>query len=80
MLWSALNFTFNPNVKGAFAHLGMPNWFRIELTTAKILDVFALVTPRLQVLIKEFAYFGFAITSFPRSLLIYQVAIQSGCR
>ena len=47
MLWSALNFAFNPNMKEAFAHFGLPNWFRIELTTAKILGVFALVTPRL---------------------------------
>ena len=62
MLWSALNFAFNPNMKGAFAHFGLPNWFRIELTTAKIFGVFALVTPRLPVLIKDFAYFGFAIT------------------
>lgn len=62
MLWSALNFAFNPNMKEAFAHFGLPNWFRIELTTAKILGVFALVTPRLPVLIKDFAYFGFAIT------------------
>jgi hypothetical protein len=62
MLWSALNFAFNPNMKEAFAHFGLPNWFRIELTTAKILGVFALVTPRLPVFIKDFAYVGFAIT------------------
>ena len=34
MLWSALNFAFNPASKGAFAHLGLPDWFRAELTTA----------------------------------------------
>jgi hypothetical protein len=62
MLGSALNFAFNPNMKGAFAHFGLPHWFRIELTTAKLLGVFALLTPRLPVLIKDFAYFGFAIT------------------
>jgi hypothetical protein len=68
MLWSALNFAFNPNMKGAFAHFGLPNWFRIELTTAKILGVFALVIPRLPVLIKEFAYVGFAITLISASI------------
>ena len=62
MLWSAINFSFNEEMKGAFAHLGLPNWFRIELTIAKILGVLALVIPIVPHKIKEFAYFGFAIT------------------
>jgi putative oxidoreductase len=62
MLWSAINFSFNEEMKGAFAHLGLPNWFRIELTIAKILGVLALVIPVVPHKIKEFAYFGFAIT------------------
>src|SRR5439155_23301295 len=62
MLWSGLNFAFNPAMKGAFAHLGLPNWFRIELTTAKALGAFALLIPVVPSRIKEFAYFGFAIT------------------
>ena len=45
MLWSALNFAFNPATKGAFAHLGLPNWFGLELTVAKILGAFALLIP-----------------------------------
>jgi hypothetical protein len=68
MLWSALNFAFNPNMRGAFAHFGLPNWFRLELTTAKILGVLALVIPRLPVFIKDFAYVGFAITLISASV------------
>lgn len=62
MLWSAINFSFNEEMKGAFAHLGLPNWFRIELTVAKFLGVLALLLPMIPHRIKEFAYFGFAIT------------------
>ncbi|MCW3118744.1 MAG: DoxX family protein [Chitinophagaceae bacterium] len=61
MLWSAYNFTFNPEMKGAFTHLGLPNWFRIELTVAKILGLPALLIPGMPDSIKQFAYFGFAI-------------------
>ena len=62
MSWSAYNFSLNEEMKNAFAHLGLPNWFRIELTIAKALGVLALVIPTVPPRIKEFAYFGFAIT------------------
>jgi hypothetical protein len=62
MLWSAYNFTFNPEMKGAFAHFGLPNWFRIELTVAKVLGALALLLPFVPEKIKDFAYVGFAIT------------------
>jgi hypothetical protein len=62
MLWSAINFSFNAEMKGAFAHLGLPGWFRVELSAAKILGVCALVLPIIPNRIKEFAYFGFALT------------------
>ncbi|HTK37816.1 MAG TPA: DoxX family protein [Pyrinomonadaceae bacterium] len=62
MCWSALNFAFNPDYRGAFQHFGLPNWFSVELTTAKLLGVSALVIPAVPQLIKEFAYFGFGLT------------------
>lgn len=62
MLWSAFNFAFNPEMKGAFAHLGLPNWFRIELTVAKLLGSLALLLPFTPPKLREFAYFGFGIT------------------
>jgi hypothetical protein len=62
MLWSAFNFSLNKEMKGAFEHLGLPNWFRIELTVAKILGALALLIPTIPNRIKEFAYCGFTIT------------------
>ena len=62
MFWSAINFSFNEQMKGAFAHLGLPGWFRVELSIAKILGVFALLIPVVPNTLKEFAYFGFALT------------------
>ena len=74
MVFSIINFIFNdhfpfPNGKeGAFAHLGLPPYFKIELTVAKILGVLALSIPNVPRKIKEFAYFGFAITLVSASI------------
>jgi hypothetical protein len=65
MVFSAVNFNLkNPvgPMKGAFAHLGFPDYFRIELTVAKVLGVFALLMPGIPAKAREFAYAGFAIT------------------
>jgi DoxX-like family len=68
MVFSIINFIFNdhfpfPNgPEGAFVHLGFPTYFKVELTLAKILGVLALVIPAVPFKVKEFAYFGFAIT------------------
>jgi hypothetical protein len=65
MVFSAINFNLNNPLgpmKGGFAHLGFPNYFKIELTVAKVLGVLALLIPSIPTKIKEFAYFGFAIT------------------
>jgi hypothetical protein len=65
MVFSAINFNLKDPVgpmKGAFAHLGFPDYFRIELTVAKALGVFALLMPGIPAKAREFAYAGFAIT------------------
>jgi uncharacterized membrane protein YhaH (DUF805 family) len=65
MVYSAINFNLkNPlgPMKGAFRHLGYPDYFRIELTVAKVLGVLALLVPGLPIKVREFAYAGFAIT------------------
>src|SRR6266446_1119568 len=65
MVFSIINFTFIdrfPFSEGAFVHLGLPNYFRTELTIAKALGVLALLVPGVPAKVKEFAYFGFAIT------------------
>jgi hypothetical protein len=69
MIFSVINFNVKnpvgPEVyrrEGAFHHLGLPDYFRVELTVAKILGLLALLIPNIPHKIKEFAYFGFAIT------------------
>jgi hypothetical protein len=65
MVFSAINFNLtNPvgPMKGAFVHLGYPDYFRIELTIAKALGVLALLIPGVPRQVKGFAYAGFAIT------------------
>jgi len=71
MVFSAINFNLNNPLgpmKGAFAHLGFPDYFKIELTVAKVLGVLALLIPSIPRKIKEFAYFGFAITLISASI------------
>jgi len=71
MVFSAINFNLeNPvgPMKGAFAHLGFPDYFRIELTVAKTLGVLALLIPSIPPKAKEFAYAGFAITLVSASI------------
>jgi hypothetical protein len=49
-----------PQVAGAFAHLGFPDYFRVELSWAKLLGVVLLLAPA-PARLKEWAYAGFAI-------------------
>lgn len=69
MVFSIINFNVkNPvgpeiyRIEGPFPHLGLPDYLRVELTIAKTLGVLALLIPAFPLKIKEFAYFGFAIT------------------
>ena len=50
-----------PQVAEAFAHLGFPGYFRVELALAKLLGVIVLLVPA-PARLKEWAYAGFAIT------------------
>ena len=71
MVFSAINFNLeNPigPMKGAFVHLGFPDYFRIELTVAKTLGVLALLMPGIPAKAREFAYAGFAITLISASV------------
>ncbi|MBA4053887.1 MAG: DoxX family protein [Marivirga sp.] len=74
MGFSIINFTFfdyYPYPEGAFTHVGLPNYFKIELTVAKVLGLLALLLPNVPVKIREFAYVGFAITLFSASIAHY---------
>jgi Zn-dependent protease with chaperone function len=80
MVFSIINFTFLqgfPFPEGGFVHLHLPNYFRIELTTAKILGLLALLVPGVPTKIKEFAYFGFGITLLSASIAHFSVGDAS---
>src|SRR5262245_3562144 len=50
-----------PQVAEMFTHLGFPDYFRVELSWAKLLGVVLLLAP-VSARLKEWAYAGFAIT------------------
>ena len=50
-----------PPVAQMFTHLGFPDYFRVELSWAKLLGVALLLAP-VTARLKEWAYAGFAIT------------------
>jgi len=62
MLFSAFGYFTSPDMKGAFVHLGFPDYFRIELGVLKVLGALALIIPMVPSKIKLLAYFGFALT------------------
>lgn len=62
MVFSAYSYFSNEEVKAGFVHLGFPDYFRIELGTAKLLGAVILLIPAITAAFKQFAYFGFGIT------------------
>ncbi len=64
-----------PQVAEAFAHLGFPDYFRVELSLAKLLGVVLLLAP-VPARLKEWAYAGFAITLV--SALIAHLSVGDG--
>jgi len=80
MLFSIINFTFlqgYPFPEGGFVHLHLPNYFRIELTIAKILGLAALLVPGVPTKVKEFAYFGFGLTLLSAGIAHFSVGDAS---
>ena len=65
-----------PQVAEAFAHLGFPGYFRVELSWAKFAGLAALLVPMVPARVKEWAYAGFAITLV--SALIAHFAVGDG--
>lgn len=64
-----------PQVAEAFAHLGFPSYFRVELSWMKFAGLAALLAP-VPARLKEWAYAGFAITLF--SALIAHFSVGDG--
>lgn len=61
-LIAGITYIILPAIATEFKHLGFPDYFRIELASAKILGAFVIVLPMVTGRIKEWAYAGFAIT------------------
>jgi len=64
-----------PQVAQEFTHLGFPDYFRVELSWAKLLGVLLLVAP-VPARLKEWAYAGFAINL--ASAVIAHLAVGDG--
>ena len=64
-----------PEVASAFAHLGFPDYFRVELACAKLLGIVVLLAP-VPARLKEWAYAGFAFTL--GSALLAHLAVGDG--
>jgi hypothetical protein len=64
-----------PQVAEAFAQLGFPGYFRVELSLAKLLGVVLLLAP-VPPRLKEWAYAGFAIDL--GSALIAHLSVGDG--
>ena len=64
-----------PQVAEAFTHLGFPDYFRVELSWAKLVGVVLLLAP-VPARLKEWAYAGFAFDL--GSAVIAHVAVGDG--
>src|SRR5262245_42167576 len=64
-----------PQVAAMFTHLGFPDYFRVELSWAKLLGVLLLLAP-VPDRLKEWAHAGFAITL--ASALVAHFAMGDG--
>lgn len=60
MIMSGVMYFTSPEAVEGFANLGFPDWFRMELGTAKIVGALVLLSPG-PARLKEWAYAGFAI-------------------
>ncbi len=65
-----------PQVGTVFAHLGFPDYFRIELSILKFAGLVAIVLPMVPHRVKEWAYAGFAFTLV--SAIIAHLAVGDG--
>ena len=66
-----------PQVAAAFAHLGFPDYFRVELSWAKFAGIVLLVAP-LPSRLKEWVYAGFAFDL--ASAVIAHVSVGDGVK
>jgi hypothetical protein len=75
MTFTAYAQLFLPQVAAAFAHLGFPDYFRVELSCAKLVGVALLLVPVTRRL-KEWAYAGFAFDIY--SAVLAHISVGDG--
>ena len=66
-----------PQVAQMFSHLGFPDYFRVELSWAKLAGILVILLPA-PARLKEWAYAGFAFTL--ASALIAHLALGDGVK
>jgi len=71
MVVSFFNYLFNPVMVAGYAHIGFPDWFRVELGIAKLLGALALGIPAVPARVKEWAYACFFVNFFSAFLVHY---------
>ncbi|MBV6880473.1 DoxX family protein [Epilithonimonas ginsengisoli] len=76
MVFIAFETLTKPEVKVSMAHLGFPDYFRIELGITKLIGAVLLWLPLR--MLKETAYIGFAIMFASASLAHYMVGDPDG--
>lgn len=67
-LMAGVMYFANPMVAEGFKLLGFPDYFRVELGTAKIIGALVLILPMMPNRVKEWAYAGFAIVFISASI------------
>lgn len=71
MVMSFFNYLFNPVMVAGYAHIGFPDWFRVELGIAKLFGALALGLPKVPSRIREWAYACFFVNFFSAFLAHY---------
>lgn len=61
MLFSAYLYVTSPEVEAGFRTMGFPDYFRLELSVAKVLGALVLLVPMAPYALKFAAYVGFVI-------------------
>mgnify|MGYP003625303837 FL=1 len=70
----AIAFNTQPAIEG-IAHLGFPDFFRVELGIGKIIGGVLLIVPQVPHRLKEWAYVGFGISTL--SAIIGHLAVDN---
>lgn len=73
MLFSGFSYLTNDELKAAISTLGFPDFFRVELGVAKIVGALVLIIPVFPRVLRQFAYFGFALTFVSAALAHFSI-------